>query len=174
MGKHAQKEFKALNVAVLTISDTRGYDEDTSGAYLVSALEEAGHVKIDRDLVIDDRYQIRAALSRWIADTKTQVVLITGGTGFSGRDGTPEAVKPLLDKEIDGFGELFRQLSYEDIGTSTIQSRAVAGLANGTLIFCMPGSTGACKTAWNGIIKEQLDARHRPCNFVANLKTVSE
>ena len=167
----AQPEFHALNVAVMTVSDSRSAAEDSSGDYLVGALEEAGHRLADRALVKDDIYQIRAALSAWIADAGVDAVLITGGTGFSGRDSTPEAVLPLFDKEIDGFGELFRQLSYDDIGTSTIQSRALAGFANETVIFAMPGSTGACQLAWTGILVEQLDSRHRPCNFYGVLST---
>lgn len=154
-----------MNVAVLTVSDTRTRANDTSGDYLAGALAEAGHSVCARDIVIDDIYLIRAVLSAWIADTDVQAVLITGGTGFAGRDSTPEAVAPLFDKTIDGFGEVFRALSFEEIGSSTIQSRAIAGLANNTVIFCMPGSTGACKTAWNGIIRDQLDSEHRPCNF---------
>jgi len=153
-------------VAVLTVSDTRGLDEDTSGQYLVNALQEFGHRLADRQIVIDDVYQIRAIISAWIADSEVDAVLVTGGTGFSSRDSTPEAVQPLFDKAIDGFGELFRSLSYQEIGSSTVQSRAVAGFANETVVFCMPGSTGACKTGWNGIIREQLDSSHRPCNFV--------
>lgn len=163
-------EPTALQIAVLTVSDSRNEQTDTSGAYLVEALIQSGHQLAERALVRDDIYQIRARLSAWIADQRVQVVLVTGGTGFSGRDSTPEAVAPLLDKQVEGFGELFRQLSYQEIGTSTLQSRALAGLANRTLIFCMPGSTGACKTAWQGIIREQLDAGHKPCNFVGHLQ----
>lgn len=161
----------SLGVAVLTVSDSRGEHNDTSGAYLVEALAEAGHSLVGKRIVVDDIYQIRAVLSQWIAAPEVDVVLITGGTGFSGRDSTPEAVAVLFDKQIEGFGELFRQLSYAEIGTSTIQSRAIAGLANETVIFCMPGSTGACRTAWSGIIQEQLDGSHRPCNFVGVLGT---
>jgi len=161
---------QSLAVAVLTVSDTRTEDNDTSGHFLVDALRSAGHSLADKAIVIDDMYQIRAVLSRWIADAGVQAVLVTGGTGFSGRDSTPEAVRPLFDKEIDGFGEVFRALSLAEIGSSTVQSRAVAGYANDTVVFCMPGSTGACKTAWNGIIREQLDSTHRPCNFVGVLK----
>ena len=159
-------QFKPLQIAVLTVSDSRTEATDTSGRTLVESLEHAGHGLADKRIEKDDRYALRAALSQWIADPKVDVVLVTGGTGFTGRDSTPEALTPLFDKVIDGFGELFRQLSFEEIGTSTIQSRAVAGLANGTLIFCMPGSTGACRTAWNGILEKQLDRRTRPCNFV--------
>jgi len=137
-----------LNIAVLTVSDTRTADTDTSGQFLEDALLEAGHRLADRAIVIDDIYQIRARLSAWIADSTVHAVLVTGGTGFSGRDSTPEAVLPLFDKTIEGFGEVFRALSLQEIGSSTVQSRAIAGLANRTAVFCMPGSTGACKTAW--------------------------
>ena len=160
---------RCLSIAVLTVSDTRTSSNDTSGDYLAQALQAQGHHTAARQIVRDDIYQIRATLSGWIADRNVDAVLITGGTGFSGRDSTPEAVLPLFDKEIAGFGEVFRALSFTEIGSSTIQSRAVAGFANNTVIFCMPGSTGACKTAWNGIICEQLDGGHRPCNFVGVL-----
>jgi molybdopterin adenylyltransferase len=163
--------FVPLSVAVLTVSDTRGPADDTSGDYLQEALLGAGHRLAERALVPDDVYQIRAVVSRWIAATEPGVILVTGGTGFAGRDSTPEALAPLFDKEVEGFGETFRTLSYHEIGTSTIQSRAVAGLANRTVIFCMPGSTGACRTAWQGVIRDQLDATHRPCNFVEVLMT---
>jgi molybdenum cofactor biosynthesis protein B len=159
-----------LAIAVITVSDTRTKENDTSGDYLVAALEEAGHRTASRTIVHDDIYQIRALLSALIADSTVNAVLMTGGTGFSGRDSTPEAVRPLFDKDIDGFGEVFRALSHDEIGSSTLQSRALAGFANNTVIFCMPGSTGACKTAWNGLIREQLDGTHRPCNFVGVLK----
>jgi len=159
-----------LNIAVLTVSDTRTADTDTSGQFLEDALLEAGHRLADRTIVIDDIYQIRARLSAWIADSTVHAILVTGGTGFSGRDSTPEAVLPLFDKTIEGFGEVFRALSLQEIGSSTVQSRAIAGLANRTAVFCMPGSTGACKTAWSGVIKDQLDAEHRPCNFSKVLK----
>lgn len=157
-------------MAVLTVSDTRTPETDTSGQYLVDSLVAEGHELVDRDLVTDDIYRLRAVVSRWIADPEVEIVLMTGGTGFTARDSTPEAIKPLFDKEISGFGELFRSLSLQDIGTATVQSRAVAGLANNTLIFCMPGSTGACKTAWSGILKEQLDIDYRPCNFAELIK----
>jgi len=159
-----------LAITVLTVSDTRGPEDDTSGDYLVEAAAEAGHRVVARDLVPDDVYRLRAVLSAWIADPAVEVVLVTGGTGFAGRDSTPEAVAPLFDKRIVGFGEVFRALSLAEIGSSTVQSRALAGLANGTLVFCMPGSTGACRTAWEGILAEQLDSRHRPCNFVGLLR----
>ena len=170
MAKATDENAQALRIAVLTVSDTRGEDDDTSGQYLVEALTAAGHAQAAKTIVRDDVYQIRAVLSAWIADSEVDAVLVTGGTGFSGRDSTPEAVQPLLDKEIHGFGEVFRALSYEEIGSSTVQSRALAGLANDTVVFCMPGSTGACKTAWQGLIREQLDSSHRPCNFVGVLK----
>lgn len=162
--------FVPLNIAVLTVSDTRTYDNDTSGELLASRSVEVGHRLVARALLKDDLYKIRAQVATWIADDSVQVVLITGGTGFTGRDSTPEAVACLLDKQVDGFGELFRQISVADIGTSTVQSRALAGLANGTLVCCLPGSTNAVRTGWDGILAEQLDARHRPCNFVAHLK----
>lgn len=161
---------EALNIAVLTVSDTRTLETDTSGQFLCDSLQEAGHKLASRDICVDDLYKLRAILSKWIADEGIEVVLLTGGTGFTSRDSTPEAVAPLLDVTIDGFGELFRQLSYEEIGTSTVQSRAVAGMANDTLVFCMPGSTGACRTCWNGILKEQLDSEFRPCNFAELLR----
>jgi molybdenum cofactor biosynthesis protein B len=161
--------FRPLKISVLTVSDTRSLTEDTSGDALVELLSKSGHTLSGREIVKDDVYQMRAVVSNWIADKGIHVVLITGGTGFYNRDSTPEAMTPLFDKTIEGFGELFRQISYDEIGTSTIQSRAIAGLANQTLIFCLPGSTGACKTAWNGILEEQLNASHRPCNFVSML-----
>jgi molybdenum cofactor biosynthesis protein B len=169
MAKATDDSARPLAVAVLTVSDTRTDETDTSGQYLLEALAAAGHKVAAKAIVGDDIYQIRAILSNWIADEGVDAVLITGGTGFSGRDSTPEAVRPLFDKDIDGFGEVFRALSHTEIGSSTIQSRAVAGFANNTVVFCMPGSTGACKTAWNGIIREQLDSSHRPCNFVGVL-----
>ncbi|MEM0954803.1 MAG: molybdenum cofactor biosynthesis protein B [Pseudomonadota bacterium] len=158
-----------LKLTVMTVSDTRTEANDTSGDYLVASLGDAGHQLYDRCIVKDDIYQIRARLSAWIADANVDAVLMTGGTGFSGRDSTPEAVQPLFDKQIEGFGEVFRALSLAEIGSSTIQSRALAGFANQTVIFCMPGSTGACKTAWTGIICDQLDGTHKPCNFVGVL-----
>lgn len=169
MGNHASKEFTPLRIAVLTVSDTRNDQTDTSGKYLVESLQESGHRYEDKIIVKDDIYQIRAIASAWIAADEVDVILLTGGTGFTSRDSTPEAIVPLLDKTIEGFGELFRHLSLADIGTSTIQSRALAGLANNTLVVCMPGSTGACDLAWKGILKEQLDSRHSPCNFVPHL-----
>ena len=163
---HANTQaFVPLNIAVMTVSDTRSAADDTSGDYLAGAVEAAGHRVVAREIVRDDVYQMRAVFSRWIADPEVRVVISTGGTGITGRDTTPEAVIPLFDKAIDGFGELSRQISFQEIGASTVQSRAVAGIANGTLIFCLPGSTGACRTAWEGILKAQLDSRTQPCNF---------
>lgn len=162
--------FHPLNICVLTVSDTRTLDTDTSGQALASALQEAGHHLYARQLLEDDVYKIRAQVAIWIAERQAQVILVTGGTGFTERDSTPEAVTPLLDKTIPGFGELFRQISFGEIGTSTIQSRALAGLANRTLVFCLPGSTGACRTAWSGLLQSQLDSRTRPCNFYAQVK----
>ncbi len=165
----ASTDFRPLSLCVLTVSDTRGLDEDSSGDYLCQSLREAGHRLHARALLPDDKYKLRAQVSAWIADAEVDGVLVTGGTGFTGRDSTPEALLPLLDKRMDGFGELFRALSYADIGTSTLQSRAFAGLANATFVFALPGSTSACRTGWEQIIRAQLDARTRPCNL-ANLK----
>lgn len=162
----SERSFIPVNIAILTVSDTRTEADDKSGHTLVERLQEAGHRLADKVIVPDDKYQIRAVVSRWIADTDIQVVITTGGTGVTGRDGTPEAVQPLLDKELQGFGELFRSISYRDIGTSSLQSRCLAGVANGTYIFSLPGSTGACRTGWDEIIKIQIDYRTRPCNFV--------
>lgn len=159
----------SLNIAVLTISDTRSAKNDTSGDLLAHCAGESNHHVKQRAIVKDDIYQIRAQVSQWIADPTIQVIITTGGTGFSGRDSTPEALIPLFDKTIDGFGELFRQLSYDEIGSSTIQSRCVGGLANHTLIFCLPGSNNACQTGWDKLLKEQLDSRHKPCNYVGLL-----
>lgn len=163
-----------LNIAVLTISDSRDLASDRSGDALRDGLEAAGHVLADRALVPDDVFDIRAVVSRWIADPDVECVLTTGGTGITGRDGTPEAVTPLLVRAIDGFGELFRHYSLEEIGPSTIQSRAFAGVANATLVFGLPGSTGACRTAWSRILEPQLDIRTRPCNFATLIPRLSE
>ena len=160
------RELIPLNIAVLTVSDTRNEETDKSGALLARRLEAAGHRLAEKRIVPDDVYRIRALVAHWIAEEPVQVVISTGGTGVTGRDGTPEAVAPLLDKTIDGFGEIFRVLSYEEIKTSTLQSRALAGVANGTYVFCLPGSSGACRTAWDRIIAAQLDYRTRPCNLV--------
>lgn len=168
-----EKVFTPLNVAVLTVSDSRTLEQDTSGQYLVDSLQEAGHNVADRQLITDDIYKIRAVISGWIADPEVHAVITTGGTGFYIRDSMPEAVSVLFDKKIDGFGEMFRLISKDEIGMSTIQSRAIAGMANNTVIFCLPGSSGACRTGWTQIIKEQLDSRTGPCNFVPHLMRVN-
>ncbi|WP_428357339.1 molybdenum cofactor biosynthesis protein B [Methyloprofundus sp.] len=160
------RQFLPLNIAILTVSDTRTEADDISGKTLVERLEKSGHQLYAKAIVADDIYQIRATVSQWIADDKVNVIISTGGTGVTGRDGTPEAFAPLLDKTLDGFGEVFRMLSYQDIKTSTIQSRAIAGVANATYIFCLPGSSGACRTVWDSLISEQLDFRTKPCNLV--------
>jgi molybdenum cofactor biosynthesis protein B len=169
MSNHVSSIFKPANIAVLTVSDTRTEETDTSGGYLVEALTHAGHKLADKQIVIDDIYKIRAIVSAWIAADNINVILVTGGTGFTSRDTTPQAVSVLFDKQIEGFGELFRHISYLEIGSSTIQSRALAGFANKTVVFCMPGSTGACKTAWAKILEDQLDSRHKPCNFMPHI-----
>lgn len=161
-----EPQFIPVNIALLTISDSRTAADDTSGKLLRERVKAENHHVAEQCIVRDDKYAIRAQLSQWIAHPDIQAIITTGGTGLTGRDGTPEAVRVLFDKEIEGFGELFRQLSYDVIRTSTVQSRAIAGVANGTFIFCLPGSSGACKTGWDDILKDQLDARHRPCNFV--------
>ncbi|MBS0591017.1 MAG: molybdenum cofactor biosynthesis protein B [Proteobacteria bacterium] len=161
----AAKEFQPLNLCVLTVSDTRTLANDTSGDYLCAALGEAGHRLHARSLCRDDKYRMRAIVSHWIAEADVHGILVTGGTGFTGRDSTPEALRPLLDKEMPGFGEMFRVLSFEEIGTATLQSRAFAGLANDKFVFCLPGSTSACRTAWEKLIRTQLDARTAPCNL---------
>jgi molybdenum cofactor biosynthesis protein B len=166
---NAGQDFVALKLCVLTVSDSRSAADDSSGDYLATAAAEAGHSVVDRALLPDQRYLLRAKVSQWIADEGVDGILVTGGTGFTGRDSTPEALLPLLDKQMPGFGEMFRALSFEEIGTSTLQSRAFAGLANGTFLFCLPGSTSACRTGWEKLIRAQLDARTRPCNLV-NLK----
>lgn len=161
------REMKPLNIALLTVSDSRGVTEDSSGQFLESSIVEAGHSLAARRILPDDVYLIRALVAAWVADAKVHAVLITGGTGFSERDSTPEAVTPLFDKTVEGFGEEFRRQSAQEIQSSTIQSRAFGGLSNHTVIFCLPGSTGACRTGWNGILRDQLDSRHDPCNFAA-------
>ena len=161
----SQTDFMPLAIAVLTISDSRTEADDKSGNVLSDKVSAAGHRVVAREIVADDVYQMRAVFSRWIADPGIRVIVSTGGTGITGRDSTPEAIAPLFDKAIDGFGELFRQISFQEIGASTVQSRALAGLANGTLIFCLPGSSGACRTAWDQILGPQLDSRTKPCNF---------
>ena len=169
-----ERAFKPLTIAIMTVSDSRTEANDTSGDTLVKLLTEAGHTLAEKRIVPDDIYQIRATVSQWIAADSINAVITTGGTGITGRDSTPEAVKVLLDKEIAGFGEVFRAVSYQEIGTSTIASRAVSGVANATFIFCLPGSTGACRTAWGKIISHQLDFRTRPCNLVELMPRVLE
>lgn len=168
------EEFRRLRIAVLTVSDTRTEESDTSGKLLVERLERAGHVLFEKRIVPDNIYQIRAVVAGWIASPYVEVVLTTGGTGVTGRDGTPEAVRPLLDKELEGFGELFRMVSFQEIGTSALQSRALAGVANGTYIFVLPGSRHACATAWDKLIEKQLDARTRPCNLAQLIPRLKE
>lgn len=168
-GNKPVEDFIPVNIAVVTVSDTRNEETDTSGRFLREALEEAGHACHSTHICKDDVYRLRALVAALIADDTVHAILVTGGTGFTKRDNTVVALSVLFDSSIDGFGELFRQLSFQEIGTSTIQSRAFAGLCNSTAVFCMPGSTGACRTAWNGIIAQQLDSRHRPCNFVDRL-----
>jgi molybdenum cofactor biosynthesis protein B len=170
----AQTDFMPLDLCVLTVSDTRTPDNDSSGDYLALSLGQAGHRLHEKRIVRDDRYAIRAIVAQWIADDEVQGVLVTGGTGFTGRDSTPEAIAPLLDKEMPGFGEMFRVLSYDEIGTSTLQSRAFAGLANNTFVFCLPGSTSACRTAWEKLIRAQLDATTKPCNLAALIPRLRE
>ena len=166
--------IEKLNCAVLTLSDTRTAANDTSGDALVELLTADGHQLLDRSLIADDVYLLRAQVSKWIADPNIQAIITSGGTGFTGRDSTPEALAPLFDKTIDGFGELFRQVSYEEIGASTIQSRAIGGLANATLIFALPGSTNAVRTGWNKILRSQLDVTNKPCNFVELIERFNE
>ncbi len=169
-----EKQFIPLSIAVLVISDTRTEADDVSGKLLVECLATAGHKLFEKTIVPDNIYQIRSVVSGWIASEAVNVIITTGGTGVTGRDGTPEAIMPLLDKVLDGFGETFRMLSYQDINTSTIQSRAIAGVANATYIFCLPGSSGACRTAWNELINAQLDFRTRPCNLVQLMPRLME
>lgn len=162
----SEREFIPLNIAVLVVSDSRTEKTDKSGKLLVERLTQSGHRLAEKAIVTDDVYKIRAQVATWVAEERVQVVVTTGGTGVTGRDGTPEAMSVLFDKEIEGFGEMFRAISYEEIGTSSLQSRALAGVSNATYLFCLPGSSGACKTAWDAIIKAQLDYRTRPCNLV--------
>lgn len=170
----SEKQWVPIKIAVLTVSDSRTEADDTSGNALVERLTEAGHTLAEKLILADDKYKIREAVSRWIADEKVDVVISTGGTGLTGRDITPEAVQPLFDKEIEGVGELFRWVSYQEIGTSTIASRCIGGLANGTFIFCLPGSTGACRTGWDKVIAPQLDCNTKPCNIVALMPRLLE
>lgn len=166
--------FIAVNIAVLTVSDTRSVKEDKSGRVLADLLTDAGHELIERAVVRDDIPAIRSLVKSWIDTPAIDVIITTGGTGFTGRDVTPEAVRPLFEKEIEGFSVIFHQLSFEKVGTSTVQSRACGGVSKGTYIFCVPGSPGACKDAWQGILKYQLDNRHRPCNFVEIMPRLEE
>ncbi len=168
------KPFKPVRIAVLTVSDSRQLSDDKSGSLLADRVMDAGHELADRAIVRDDVEQIRAQVRRWIADPQIDAVISTGGTGLTGRDVTPEAIRPLFEKEIDGFSVVMHMLSFEKVGTSTIQSRALAGVAGGTYIFCLPGSPGACKDAWDGILQYQLDYRHRPCNFVEIMPRLNE
>lgn len=160
------QEFRAVKIAVLTVSDSRTEETDSSGRLLTDRITQAGHVVAEKAIVPDDRYQMRAIVSRWIADPAVEAVITTGGTGVTGRDVTPDALKPLFDNEIEGFGELFRWISFQNIRTSTMQSRAIGGVANGTFIFCLPGSSGACRDAWDEILVQQLNLSHKPCNLV--------
>lgn len=174
MSKHEKSAFIPLSIAVLTVSDTRDESTDTSGQTLVERVTSAGHKLAAKKIVKDDVYQLRSVVSQWIADDSIHAIITTGGTGFTERDNTPEALLPLFDKNVEGFGEIFRAISLTEIGTSTIQSRAFGGIANKTVILCVPGSTNACKTAWDKLIAEQLDASHRPCNFVPHLNISAE
>lgn len=166
MSEKQSRELIPVGIAILTVSDSRTETSDKSGKLLVERLEKAGHRLAEKRIVPDDIYQIRATISQWCIDDDIQAIITTGGTGITGRDGTPEAVSVLLDKEIEGFGEIFRAVSFQEIGTSTIQSRAIAGVCNGTFLFCLPGSTNACATAWDELISRQLDYRTRPCNLI--------
>ena len=174
MSKEIEKEFKPVNIAILTISDRRTIEEDDSGDLLANRVTDANHVMMDRQICKDNCYQIRSIVSQWILQEDINVIITTGGTGITGHDGTPEAILPLMDKTIDGFGEMFRSLSYKNIKTSTLQSRAFAGVANGTFIFCLPGSPGACQDGWDLLISEQLDHRTRPCNLVELMPRLKE
>jgi molybdenum cofactor biosynthesis protein B len=174
VSKQEKKAFIPLSIAVLTVSDTRTESTDTSGQALVERLTSAGHKLAAKQIVKDDVYQLRSVVSQWIADDNIHAIITTGGTGFTERDNTPEALLPLFDKNVEGFGEVFRAISLTEIGTATVQSRAFGGMANKTVILCVPGSTNACKTAWDKLIAEQLDAGHRPCNFVTHLNVSAE
>lgn len=168
------REFIPLNIAVLTVSDSRTEENDRSGQLLVDRAIKSGHKLVEKSIVRDDIYQIRATVSRWIAQPDVDAIVTTGGTGVTGRDGTPEAIQPLLDKEIEGFGEIFRMISYDEIKTSSLQSRALAGVANATYIFCLPGSSGACATGWDKVIQDQLDHRTAPCNLAMLIPRLTE
>ncbi|MEO0328910.1 MAG: molybdenum cofactor biosynthesis protein B [Pseudomonadota bacterium] len=168
------RPFIPVGIAVLTVSDTRSLSEDKSGKILVDRIETAGHRLIERDIVTDDILVLQERVKQFIEDDRIDVVITTGGTGFTGRDVTPDALEPLFQKRMDGFGEVFHRISYDKIGTSTIQSRATAGVAGTTFIFCLPGSPGACKDGWDGILVKQLDYRHMPCNFVEIMPRLDE
>ena len=174
MNSATEPQFAPVAIAILTLSDTRTLADDTSGNFLVQTISTAGHKIVERALLPDNRYQIRAQISAWISDSNVDVIICTGGTGFTGRDSTVEAIQPLLDKEMPGFGEVFRALSFAEIGSSALQSRAFAGVANGTFIFALPGSSGACRLAWNQLISVQLDARVKPCNLIALMPRLLE
>ncbi len=167
-------DFTPLRVAVLVVSDSRTDKTDVSGQVLIERLQKAGHLLAEKAIVPDNIYHIRAIVSQWIARQDIQIIISTGGTGVTGRDGTPEAMMPLFDKRLDGFGEIFRSISYQEIGTSSVQSRAVAGVANGTYLFCLPGSASACRTAWDKLIEAQLDLRTKPCNLVELIPRLTE
>lgn len=168
------RPFIPVNIAVLTVSDTRTLEDDRSGDALVARIEAAGHRIAARDIVTDDRERIASLVKSWAQDPQVDVIITTGGTGFTGRDVTPEAITPLLDKQMDGFSEVFHRISYDKIGTSTIQSRATGGVIDATYVFVLPGSPGACKDAWDGILKQQLDYRHMPCNFIEIMPRLDE
>lgn len=170
----SEQKLKPVRIAILTVSDSRTEADDTSGNVLVERLTGVGHALAEKAILVDDKYKIRETVSRWIAAADVDVIISTGGTGITGRDITPEAVKPLLDKEIEGIGELFRWVSYQEIGTSTIASRCIGGVANGTFIFCLPGSTGACRTGWDKVIAPQIDSNTGPCNLVALMPRLLE
>ena len=174
MSEATERPFIALSIAVLTVSDSRTLEDDRSGDILATRLGEAGHRLAGRAIAPDDIAAIRAAVSSFIETDKADVVITTGGTGFTGRDVTPEALEPLFDKRMDGFSQVFHRISYDKIGTSTIQSRATAGLIGTTFVFCLPGSPGACKDGWDGILRDQLDYRHPPCNFVEIMPRLDE
>ena len=173
-GLDETRPFIPVRIAILTISDSRRLDDDTSGALLAEMLTQAGHHLADRAIVRDEPADIQAVIQRWAADPEVDAVITTGGTGLTGRDVTPEAVRPLFEKEIDGFSALMHMISFQKVGTSTVQSRSLAGVINGTYVFCVPGSPGACRDAWNGILKLQLNSRHRPCNFVEIMPRLQE
>lgn len=173
-GIDESKPFKPVRIAVLTVSDTRTETDDKSGRTLTDLLTDDGHVLAERAIVKDDVLQIQETIRRWAADPEIDAILTTGGTGLTGRDVTPEAIRPLFEKEIDGFSTVMHMISFEKVGTSTVQSRSLAGVINATYVFCLPGSPGACRDAWNGILHYQLDYRHRPCNFVEIMPRLSE